>query len=106
MLNDALIPGHHRHDPSQDRRHTARLAVRAELLVLWHHDPETAVRYPLIDIGDGGVRILSSIPLLKGMSGTAVKLLPRGETINRPCHVSWARPPVQDGPFEIGLAFG
>jgi len=57
-------------------------------------------------MGDGGVRILSALPLLRGLSGTAVKLLPRGEPINRPCSVAWAQPPVLDGPFEIGLKLG
>ena len=105
MLNDSLIFGHDRLEPGDDRRRSARAAVRAELVVLWHHDPRTAVRYPVLDMSDGGVRILSSTPLLKGMSGTAVKLLPKGEAVNRPCRVSWTRPPALDGPFEIGLHF-
>ena len=106
MLNDALIFGHHQPRPEHERRHSVREGVQADLIVLWDHDPATAVRYPVIDIGDGGMRILSAVPLHRGMLGIAVKLLPSGKTVNRPCSVSWTRPPAHDGPFEIGLAFG
>ena len=47
----------------------------------------------------------SALPLLRGLTGTAITLLPKGESINRPCTVSWARPPALTGPFEIGLNF-
>jgi hypothetical protein len=79
--------------------------VKAELVILWHHDPETPVRYPVLDLGEGGARIQSGTPLLEDMSGTAVKLLPKGETINRMCTVSWIRASATGGPFEIGLRF-
>ncbi len=98
MLHDSLS--------TDDRRRSARTVKRAELVVRWHHDPQVPVRYPVLDMGDDGLRILSSLPLLRGLSGIAVKLLPKGEHINRPCSVAWAQPPVIGGPFEIGLAFG
>jgi hypothetical protein len=105
MLHDPLIFGPDRRSTSGERRQSARAAVKAELVVLWHHDPETPVRYPVLDIGDGGARIRSATPLRTGMSGTAVKLLPKGKPIHRMCTVSWTRPPPDDGPFEIGLRF-
>jgi hypothetical protein len=98
MLHDPLIS-------RTDRRRSARAVVKAELVILWHHDPDTPVRYPVLDIGDGGARIRSTMPLIKGMSGTAVKLLPTGEAIHRMCTVSWSRSLEPDGPFEIGLRF-
>ena len=104
MLNDALIPGRRR-ALSDERRRSARTAVEAELVVLWHHDPQTAVRYPVLNLSDGGARIQSAAPLFKGMSGTAVKLLPTGRPISRMCTVSWTRAPDLDGSFEIGLRF-
>ena len=58
-----------------------------------------------LDSSDDGMRILSATPLCKGMSGSAVKLLPHGAPINRPCIVSWARPSARNGPYEIGLRF-
>ena len=105
MLNDSLIPQEDDRETTDDRRRSPRAQTRAELVVRWHHDPDTPIRYPVLDVGDGGVRILSGLPLLRGMSGTAVKMLPDGESINRPCSVSWARPPAVGGPFEIGLNF-
>ena len=105
MLHDPLLSGLHRPSPSGERRRSARTAVQAELVVRWHHDPDTPVRFPVLDIGEGGARILSATPLSKGMSGTAVKLLPRGEAIHRMCTVSWSRPQQDNGPYEIGLRF-
>ncbi len=105
MLHDSLTPQEHGHDTTDDRRRSPRTAQRAELVVRWHHAPDTPIRYRVLDVGDGGVRILSALPLLRGLTGTAIKLLPKGESINRPCKVSWARPPALTGPFEIGLNF-
>ena len=96
MLHDSLS--------TEDRRHSARNVRLAEIVIRWHHDPDVPIRYPVLDMGDGGVRILSTLPLLRGLSGTAVKLLPKGEPINRPCSVAWTQPPaLNGGPFEIGL---
>jgi hypothetical protein len=120
MLHDPQISGPDRGSRSDERRRATRTAVEAELVVRWHHDPETPVRYPVLDLGDGGARILSTTPLRRGLSGTAVKLLPQGTTIHRMCTVSWTRPPpaarraaknrrartpADDGSFEIGLRF-
>jgi hypothetical protein len=104
MLHDPLI-GPDRLTSSDERRRSARTPVQAELVVRWHHDPDTPVRYPVLDIGNGGARIRSTTPLRRGMSGTAVKLLPRGKRIHRMCTVLWSRPPQADGSFEIGLRF-
>ena len=105
MLHDRLIFGPDRRETDADRRRSARTEVRAELVIAWHHDPETPIRYGVLDIGEGGARIRSSAPLLKGMSGTAVKLLPAGEVLHRMCTVSWVRPAEPEGSFEIGLRF-
>jgi hypothetical protein len=105
MLHDRLIFGPGRRAADAERRRSARTAVRAELVVRWHHDPGTAVRYAVLDLGDGGARIRSTTPLLRGMSGTAVKLLPTGVILHRLCTVWWSRPADADGAFEIGLRF-
>ncbi len=113
MLHDSRISGHDRpegdprdQDTDSERRETDRAPSQAEVIVVWHHDQGIPVRYAVVDIGDGGMRILSSTPLLKGMSGTAVKLLPKGEPINRSFIVAWSRPPAVSGAFEVGLQFG
>ncbi len=106
MLNDALLSGSHEQGSVADRRRSPRTVSHAELIMHWHHDPGTPVRYPILDVSDDGLRIQSATPLFRGMSGTAVKILPEGRTLNRMCTVTRLRPPAQDGgPFEIGLLF-
>ncbi len=106
MLHDALIPGPHRQVSPDERRALERQpASPSEVVMLWHHDMETAIRYPLIDLNDGGVRILTATPLVEGMTGTAVNLLPTGKRINRPCTVRWARRRKEGRAYEAGLRF-
>ncbi len=113
MLHDSRISGHDRpdddprgQDTDSERRETDRASSQAEVIVVWHHDHGTPVRYAVVDVSEGGMRILSATPLLKGMSGTAVKFLPQGEPINRSFTVAWSRPPAVSGAFEVGLQFG
>ncbi len=89
-----------------ERRHGARKEVEAEVVIRWQHDLQTAIRYPVTDLGEGGLRILSATPLLRDMLGIAVRLLPAGKPLNRPCAVSWCRPSAPGGPWEVGLRFG
>jgi hypothetical protein len=103
MLHDALISG--REGAGTDRRRDTRTTIKGEMVVQWHHDPGTSVRYRILDLSDGGARVLSSIPMVKGLSGTAVRLLPIGTTLHRMCTVTWVRPSRIDGVFEIGLRF-
>jgi hypothetical protein len=105
MLHDALIRQSNQAAP-QERRGSPREDVSpAELVVLWHHDMETAIRYPLVDLNEEGVRILTAAPLVEGMTGTAVNLLPTGKPINRPCTVRWARRRDEAQAYEAGLRF-
>ena len=104
MLHDARISGRDR-TPAGDRRLAARQTTGGELVIRWHHDPDTPVRYRIVDIGEGGVRLLSGFPMRPGMSGTAVSILPTGRKLNRMCTVSWQNGPAIDGVFEIGLRF-
>jgi len=106
MLHDSLISGLDRGDPPVERRHSTRMRTRAELVVRWHHDMPTAIRYRVLDISEDGARIVTSAPLIEGMTGTAVTLLPKGTRINRLCSVCWSRPPALSGAFEVGLRFG
>ena len=87
-----------------DRRTGARVPLsKGEVVLLWHHDMETAIRYPLIDLADDGARILTATPLIKGMTGTAATLLPEGISLNRPCSVCWCRPRSEGSGYETGL---
>ena len=106
MLNDAMISGTSRPQSANERRRSARApAPPTELVVLWHHDMETAIRYPLVDMTDDGGRILTATPLVEGMTGIAMNLLPQGKAINRPCSVRWVRPREQSRGYEAGLRF-
>lgn len=104
MLHDAMIAG-----LAYERRNSARrLVSESDLVVVWHHEGRTPVRYSVLDVSEGGARVLSSMPLVKGMSGSAVKLLPGGTAIMRPCQVSWMRPASAGGSklaYEVGLTF-
>ncbi len=73
------------------------------MVVLWHHDIETAIRYPVIDRTDTGLRIMCATPLIEGMTGIAANLLPEGMPINRPCSVCWSRPRALGRGFEAGI---
>ncbi len=106
MLHDSLSPEADPRLTGDDRRLSARRTVHAELVVRWHHDHATPVRYPVLDMGEGGCRIHSATPLLRGMSGTAVRLLPEGAVINRMCTVTWSRARGDGRATEVGLRFG
>jgi len=73
--------------------------------VLWHHDSHMPVRYRVLDMSDGGIRIRSSLPMLTGMTGHAVRLLPEGTHLERPMMVVWVRSAHDGLGFELGLQF-
>ena len=89
-----------------ERRHSDRVPFPAELILAWNHDTRSPVRYRVIDAGDGGYRIQSSMPMLEGTTGMVVRLLPgRGEPIGQPVMVAWSRPADEGAGFDIGLRF-
>lgn len=87
------------------RRSGDRLPYPAELILIWNHDPATRIRYRVLDAGDGGCRIHTSLPLIEGMTGMALKLLPEGNAINRPIMVVWNGRSQDDDGHEAGLRF-
>jgi hypothetical protein len=89
MLFDARIPGAPR--TAQDLRQEPRHACGGDVVVRWHHDMGTAIRYRLLEHSDDGMRIMTSAPLVRGMSGVVVTLLPEGRPVNRLCIVRWSR---------------
>lgn len=113
MLHDAAMdrvatPGHQEQPVDDDRRasrRTAHVSSRTELLVLWHHDPEMPVRYRVLDSSTGGFRLRSSLPMLTGMTGHAVRILPHGTTLEKPIMIVWMNPARDGVGFELGLRF-
>lgn len=89
-----------------DRRASDRVPFPSELILAWNNDPATPVRYRVIDAGDGGYRIQSSMPLLEGTTGMVVRLLPgRGAPLGQPVMVAWSRPSEEMDGYEVGLRF-
>ena len=104
MLHDGAIARSIFDAGTLDRRSSERMPVTFELVVRWHHEPDTPVRYQLLDIGEGGYRILSSLPMLSGMTGVALRLLPQGKPLNKVVMVAWTNQPPTEGINEIGLS--
>lgn len=101
MLSSRVQPGL-AHD---DRRDSQRAPLPMEVTLLWHHDPGQVLRFHAIDVSDGGLRLRSTLPLVEGMTGMVLNLLPRGEPINRSVLVVWARAARSGGGHEAGLRF-
>lgn len=86
-----------------DRRASDRVPFPAELVVVWNHDLKTPLRFRVIDAGDGGYRIRSSMPLLEGTTGMVLRLLPgRGQALDQPVMVAWSHA-ADDGGYDVGL---
>jgi len=106
MLNDALLSRTGRTAVGcDDRRGGDRLPFPAEVVVLWHYDLATSVRYRVMDVSDGGMRIRSSMPIMEGTTGMAVKLLPDGQALDRAVMVCWSRPVDGESSYDVGLHF-
>lgn len=90
-------------DPSE-RRDGDRLPFPAELVLVWNHDLDHPIRFRVIDAGDGGYRIRSSLPVIEGMTGMVLRLLPsRGQQLDQPVMVVWSHPGEDGDGFEVGL---
>ena len=87
---------------SIDRRDSDRAPFPAEMTLRWLHDPETLIRFQILDVSDGGYRLRTRLPIRAGTTGIAVRLLPRGEPLEHAVVVVWMRP-TDDGAYELGL---
>ncbi len=90
-----------------ERRAGDRNEFPAEVVLLWHHQPWTTIRYQLVDMSDGGLRIRANLPFVEGSSATIVRLLPEGTRLDRSGIVVWSRhtPSAGRPAFEAGLRF-
>jgi hypothetical protein len=105
MLNDSTMGKNE--TTSTDRREADRTAVDTEVVVTWHFQPGQAVRYRSLDLSETGMRIASSTPLLEGMTGVLVSVLPEGMRLDRAVMVVWCRSDgrTSTGGHEAGLRF-
>jgi hypothetical protein len=88
-----------------DRRRGDRVPFPAELVLVWHHDLDSPVRYRILDASDGGFRIRTSLPMVEGMTGMALALLPEGTPINRPVMIAWTTLTRDGAEHEAGLRY-
>lgn len=105
MLHDAMLSGAAKGTLADERRSGARTTTVGEIVLAWHHDPAQNVRYPLLELSDGGLRIRSSTPLLGGMTGTVLRRLPDGKALDRPIMVAWVDQADDGGGRSVGLRF-
>ena len=106
MLNDSMIGRKHSTPQGgEDRRGTERKDLDVEVVVAWHFQPDQTVRYRSLDLSETGMRIVSSTPLIDGMTGVLASVLPQGERIDRAVMVEWCRPQKDGGGHEAGLRF-
>ena len=105
MLNDSTMGKNGR--TSTNRREAERTTVDTEVVVTWHFQPGQPVRYRSLDLSETGMRIASSTPLLEGMTGVLVSLLPEGKRLDRAVMVVWSRSDgrTSNGGHEAGLRF-
>ena len=105
MINDTMIGKTDAGSGPDERRDSERIEVQAEAIVAWHFQPDQKVRYRTIDYSETGMRIISSTPLLEGMTGVVVSMLPEGRKIDRACMVVWSRHATGGSGHEAGLRF-
>ncbi len=119
MLHDSVMSRNARSQPDNDRqqfvdpnsvtteldrRESDRIPFPAELVLAWNHDLSMSMRYRVIDAGDGGYRIHSSLPILEGTTGIALRLLPGGRApLDQAVMVIWIRPSSDEDGFDVGL---
>ena len=108
MLNDTMFGKNDKDATSSEiaeRRGSDRTDVQAEVVVAWHFQPDQTVRYRSLDLSETGMRIHSTTPLLEGMTGVLVSILPEGRKLDRACMVVWSRHDRSRKGHEAGLRF-
>jgi len=89
---------------ANDHRAAPRVPCPSEVTLIWHHNPTVVVRYRIVDVSDGGLRVRSSVPMLEGTTGMLMRMLPEGTPIDKPVMIVWSKP-SQTGGYELGLRY-
>ena len=108
MLNDTMFGKNDRDaaaSKADERRGSDRSDLQVEVVVAWHFQPDQTMRYRSLDLSETGMRIRSSTPLLEGMTGVLVSVLPEGCRLDRACMVVWSRHAASEEGYEAGLRF-
>lgn len=102
MLNDRILD-RSTSERCDSRRDSERTPMIGEIVLVWHHDAHTPLRFQILDASDHGMRIRSTMPLRAGMTGTVIRVLPEGSVVNEPVVVAWSAPRKNNDGFDIGL---
>lgn len=102
-LGSALGPNAQWLKPSERRTNNGRAPMSGEVLIAWSHAKDSPLRYRLLDISEGGMRIHSLLPLHEGMTGIALSLLPSATSLNRDFQIMWCR--RSGTAYEAGIRF-
>src|SRR5882672_4996580 len=84
-----------------DRRGSDRVPFPAEVSLVWHCSFNAIHRYRMLDASNGGFRIRSAVPILEGTTGMVLRLLPKGEKIEKSVIVAWCRPDDETDGFQL-----
>lgn len=104
MMHEDVMFRHADPASAHDLRQTTRVPCPAEVTLIWHHNPSSVIRYRVLDVSDGGLRLRSSVPLIDGTTGMVLRMLPEGTSIEKPVMVVWSHNAEQGG-YEIGLRY-
>ena len=105
MLHDHMLNNAASENTTDERRSEPRSPTDGEITVRWHLDPQTSMRYELVEFSDSGARIRCGMALPTGATCTVLKLLPEGRDIRQPAMVQWVGEPDENAVREIGLWF-
>lgn len=103
MIHDGMLSRTTRDAQATDRRRGMRVPFPTEMIIRWFSDMRSPVRYAIIDAADGGFRIRTSLPVMEGMTGVIMMLLPEGKSIDQTVAVAWTRNAEDGVGFEAGL---
>ena len=103
MLHDGLPRPRPGSATDAERRSDPRLPYPAELVLAWHCSMHDSNRYRIIDVSDGGFRIRSAVPLVQGMTGTVLRILPEGHELADAVMVVWCRAGRDPDSYDVGL---
>jgi hypothetical protein len=105
MINDSAFLSLHTNSKNDTRKGKDRTKYDGEAVLRWSHDFSTPVRYTVVDRSEGGLRIISQLPLIEGMTGLITRYLPEGESVNQPVMVAWASSTPDDDGYHCGIWF-
>lgn len=89
--------------PTERRYNNGRVPMNGEVLIVWSHAKDSPLRYRILDISEGGMRIHSLLPLHEGMTGVALSILPSATALNRDFQIMWCR--RGGNAYEAGVRF-